>query len=316
MLKQFDKNDIDAIMNIWKHNNQMFQSFITTKYWAENYVSARDEFLKNKIFVYTEAARILAYIVVNSNHEIISIQVLPEIQREGIGKILVDNLKKENNELSVKVYEKNVNAMLFFKSMGFRKISDGINENSNERYYLLNWSKGETINSSFIYFDNSIKSDLIEKYDKKNKVHFYGIHTSAHSNNNNIFNINIENELEKKDNKIYIKDYVGIRNKINSIIKTENITIFFDCNNNYDFLYEVIKDVVKVKSAKLTIVMHKPFSVEGTKKEKIFKDIAQSFKDYNVVDVDYEQIGKDTNITFREAFDKRDEVLLKMVCEF
>ena len=34
----------------------------------------------------------------------------------------------------------------------------------------------------------------------------------------------------------------------------------------------------------------------------------------SVVDVDYEAIGQNLNVSFKDAFDKRDEELLKMVC--
>lgn len=312
MLKQFNKKDIDIIMKMWKDNNQKFQSFITNDYWINNYIKTRDEFLQNKIYVYTEAAKILAYIVVN-NSEILDIQVSPEIQREGIGKLLLEKLKRENDKLIVNIYEKNINAVLFFKSMGFKKIMDKIQEDVQEKINTMQWNKGETLNSSFIYFDNSISDEIIEKYDKLNKVQFYDIHTFT-KETNNVFNINISNGLQKKNGQVYIKDYIEVRNKLNSIIKNEDLIIYFDCNNDYSFLFDVIKDIVKIKGTNLTIIMHKPFSVEGGKKTKLYDEVKESFKDYNVVYVDYEQIGKDTNVTFKEAFDKRDEELVKMVC--
>lgn len=315
MLKQFDKNNIDIIMKIWKDNNQRFQNFINQDYWADQYIYARDSFLESNIFVYTENEKILAYVSNNPiNNEVLSIQVLPEIQREGIGTLLIENLKKSSSQLKTKVYEKNSIAIMFFNSMGFKKIDEELNEKNQEKYYILEWADGEDIDSSFIYFDNSIKNELIEKYDKENKVLFYDIHTFTETNNN-IYNVDISNGLEKRDGKFYIKDYVEVRNKLNSIIKTKNITIFFDCKNKYDFLYDVIKDIAKVKSVNLKIAMHKPFSAEGTKKEKMYEEVLQAFEGYELLDIDYEQLGQDENITFKEAFDKRDEVLLQNVCK-
>lgn len=311
LLKQFDKKDIDIIMKIWKDNNQKFQSFINSKYWIENYVKTRNEFLENKIYVYTESDKILAYIVINNNCEIIDIQVTPEIQREGIGTLLLEKVKKENDKLLVNVYEKNINGVLFFKSMGFKKIMDGIQEDIQEKTYIMQWTKGEALNSAFIYFDNSISDDIIEKYDKLNKIQFYDVHTFT-KETNSIFNIDISNELQKKNGQIYIKDYVGVRNKLNSIIKNENITIYFDCNNDYKYLDDVIKDIVKIKGIKLTIIMHKPFSVEGSKKSKLYNEVKKSFSEFDVIDVDYEQIGKDKNVTFKEAFDRRDEEMIRI----
>lgn len=314
MLKQFNKKDIDVIMKMWKDNNHKFQTFINNEYWINNYIKTRDDFLQNRIYVYTEAAKILAYIVVNNSSEILDIQVSPEIQREGIGKLLLEKLKRENDKLIVNVYEKNINAVLFFKSMGFKKIMDKFQEDVHEKMYTMQWNKGETLNSSFIYFDNSISDEIVEKYDKLNKVQFYDIHTFT-KETNNVFNIDISNGLQKKNGQVYIKDYLEVRNNLNSIIKNEDLTIYFDCNNDYSFLFDIIKDIVKIKGINLTIIMHKPFSIEGGKKTKLYEEVKNTFKEYNVLDVDYEQIGKDTNVTFKQAFEKRDEELVKMVCE-
>lgn len=256
----------------------------------------------------------MAYIVVKDNQQIIDIQVSPEIQREGIGKLLIEKLKRENEKLVVTVYEKNINAVLFFKSIGFKKIMDVIDENVNEKMYVMQWNKGESLNSSFIYFDNSISDEIIEKYDKLNKVQFYNIHTFT-KETNSVFNLDISNGLKKANGSMHVKDYIEVRNKLNSILKNKKIIIYFDCINDYSYLFDIIKDIVKIKGINLIIIMHKPFSIEGGKKSKLYENVKNSFEGYNVVDVDYEQIGKDVNITFKEAFDKRDEELVKMVCE-
>ena len=314
MLKQFDKKDIDILMKIWKDNNQMFQPFISDEYWANNYINFRDEFLADKIYVYTEATKILAFVALNQSDEIINIQVIPKIQREGIGKILIEKLKNENKNLIVRVYEKNNNAILFFKAMGFKKIDDFTDEAVNEKCYLLRWGEGQTTNTSFIYFNNSIKKELIEKYDIASKVHFYNIHTIK-KESDDAFNINIAENLEKKNNKKYIKDYINIRNKLSGLMKTEKVIIYFDCNEPYEYLYDVIKDIAKVRNTKLSIVMHKPFSVEGSKKLKIYETIKKEFEKYNFIEIDYEQIAKDLNISFKDAFDGRDEEMLKTICK-
>lgn len=314
MLKPFDKKDIDTIMKIWKDNNQRFQGFIDNQYWIDNYIKNKNSFMECNTYVYTESAEIKAFIVTDNEGKIINIQVKPEIQREGIGEILIQRAKQEHNSLNVEVFERNSNAILFFKAMGFRKETQNIDEDTQENVYLMNWTAGNESNSTFIYFDNSISNDLVNQYDKTSKVQFYNIHTFT-QDANNIVNINISNSLENKNGLTYISDYIDIRNKLGSIIKTNKTNIYFDCNNNYDYLYNVIKDVIKAKNTNLTIIMHKPFSVEGGKKTKLYENVKKNFEEFNVVDVDYESIGQNQNVTFKEAFDRRDEELLKMICE-
>ena len=109
MLKQFDKNDIDIIMKIWKDNNHRFQGFIDDNYWISNYSDVKNSFLTNKVYTYTESSRILAYVAFDEkNNELLNIQVMPEILREGIGKILIEKIKQSTNTMHVKIYEKNI----------------------------------------------------------------------------------------------------------------------------------------------------------------------------------------------------------------
>lgn len=314
MVKQSNKNDIDVIMKIWKDNNIRFQSFIENQYWIEKYVPTRDEFLKSKIYIYTEATETLAFIVIDYNGRILDIQVKPEIQREGIGEILVQKAKQDYNCLDARIFERNNNAILFFKAMGFKKSKEDIDDDTQEKYYNMEWNKGNISDSTFIYFDNSISDELINKYDQTSNVQFYNIHTFTNSSNS-IFNINISNSLEKKNGMVYISDYIDVRNKLNSIIKNKETIIFFDCNNSYEYLFNVIKDVAKVKNTNLNIIMHKPFSVEGGKKTKLYEDVIRNFEDYNVMDVDYEAIGQNLSVSFKDAFERRDEELLKAICK-
>ena len=313
MLKQFDKKNIDIIMKIWKDNNIMFQPFIANSFWADNYVKARDSFLNNNVCVYTEAAKILAFIASNENNEIINIQVLPEIQREGIGRLLVQNLKNHNSSLTAKVYEKNTVALIFFRAIGFKKIDENIDEDVNEKYYILKWENGGNTEKGFAYINSSIKEELIEKYNQQSNAHFYNIITE-NKDNKSVFDINISEFLQNINNRIYVKDYIGVRNRLNPIFKNDNVVLYFDCNEKYEFLYEVIKDIARVRNTKLSIVMHKPFSVEGTKKQRNYEFIKHAFEEFNFIEIDYEKIGENLNISFKDAFDSRDEEMLKTIC--
>lgn len=314
MLKQFDKNDIDIIMKIWKDNNHRFQGFIDDNYWISNYSDVKNSFLTNKVYTYTESSRILAYVAFDEkNNELLNIQVMPEILREGIGKILIEKIKQSTNTMHVKIYEKNINATLFFRAMGFIKKSEEIDDSTKEKVYTMQWNKGNELNKTFIYFDDSISNTIIEKYNKLNKLQFYNIHTFKEKSDN-IYIVNIEDELQFENGQCIIKDYITLRNKLNTVMKNNNIIIYFDCKNDYSYLFSIIKDIAKIKGTNLRIIMHKPFIVEGGKKAKLYENVKQEFSEYELIDIDYESIGENINITFKEAFDMRDEELLKTIC--
>ena len=129
MLREFKESDIDNIMKIWRDGNFRTHNFIPNKYFSDNYVRVQNEYLKKSdTWVYTENDEILAFISIMSDGYIGAIFIEPKIQREGIGTILINKAKTIYNRLYLNVYEKNVGATMFFKSMEFKKVKAGIDE--------------------------------------------------------------------------------------------------------------------------------------------------------------------------------------------
>lgn len=314
MLKKFDKKDIDIIMNIWKENTQKLHDFSNGSYWSDNYLNVKNMFLNNDIYVYTETNEILAYVVINNSSEILDIQVHFKNQREGIGKLLIKELQKNNDELLVNVGKKNNIGVLFFKANNFKKLESKYDEGTKQEVYYMKWKKEYNDMCNFIYFDSSIERNLVDLYGKNYNIQFYNINT-INKECTDGFSINLTDSIDEKNKTKYIKDYVRVRNEFNSIIKGNATKIYFDCNNNYNYLFEIIKDVVSVKKVPLTILMHKPLVVDGTKKIKLYEEIRNVFKGYNIIDVDYENISNNLNITFKQAFKMRNEEMLKMICK-
>lgn len=62
----------------------------------------------------------------------------------GIGAQLVTYVKQRYDSLSLKVYQKNVQAVMFYQREGFSIRSEGMDEDTGEREYTMSWeNKGE-----------------------------------------------------------------------------------------------------------------------------------------------------------------------------
>ena len=59
----------------------------------------------------------------------------------GIGKELLDDIKKEYSSLALSVYEKNKRAADFYIREGFCLDSEGIDQDTNEKEYTMIWKK-------------------------------------------------------------------------------------------------------------------------------------------------------------------------------
>ena len=71
--------------------------------------------------------------------------VKKEYQRQGIGRKLINFVKEKEkyDKLILHVYEKNINAILFYTELGFKNQKIQIDEKTNEKEYVMEWRKEE-----------------------------------------------------------------------------------------------------------------------------------------------------------------------------
>lgn len=242
-----------------------------------------------------------------------AIFIIPEIQREGIGTILINICKERYERLYLNVYEKNVGATLFFKAMGFKKIKSQIDEATSEKEYIMSWSKFDKERVSLIYFDNSFQEDLINKYVNDDILDLNCMQVYTEKQNPKVNNIDIRNLLTKTPNGMIIKDHIAIIAALSKAFKSNKCVLYINNANNYSMLEDILKDFVKVKKIKLLIVLQKPFLIEGIKKIKQLEILEEQYKMFPIYKCNYDQKGE--KLSFKDAFYKRDEECLKEIKE-
>ena len=144
MIRKIREEDLTNVMTLWVKGNFKANSFIEKDYWLEIYNQVKVDFLENfKTYVYVENEEILGFISIHDD-EIKAICVKEENKRNGIGTKLLnycrDNLK-ENEELYIKIFEKNMNGILFFSKLQFKNSKVQLNEQFNETEYVMTWKK-------------------------------------------------------------------------------------------------------------------------------------------------------------------------------
>lgn len=139
MIKKIKEEDLTNVMTLWVKGNFKANNFIDKDYWLEIYNNTKENFLKDyKTFVYKENDEILGFISIDDS-EIKAINVKDNQQRRGIGTKLV-NYCKENiseSEIIIKIFEKNMNAIIFFSNLEFKNIKIQLNEKFNEKEYVM-----------------------------------------------------------------------------------------------------------------------------------------------------------------------------------
>lgn len=100
MIRKFEKNDIELIMQIWENENIKSHKFIPKEYWEKNYNFVKEVLSNAEIYVYFIKETIVGFVGLNNNY-IEGIFVNTNNQAKGIGTSLsLDGFIADNNSSS------------------------------------------------------------------------------------------------------------------------------------------------------------------------------------------------------------------------
>lgn len=129
MIRKLKEEDITKVMTIWTKGNFKAHDFIEKDYWLENFNIVKNEYLMQaETYVYVEETEIKGFISILKSEYIGALFVKQDSLRKGIGRKLLNYCKERYDYLTLKVYEKNVNAILFYVAMNFKNKEIKIDE--------------------------------------------------------------------------------------------------------------------------------------------------------------------------------------------
>ena len=140
MIRVLEEKDVDIVAKIWLETNIKTHDFIISNYWKEHYEIIKDMFLQAEIYVYEIEKEIMGFIGLDKEY-IEGIFVLDQYQKRGIGKALLNHVKAKKEHLSLNVYQKNLNAILFYQREGFCVQYEDVDKNTGEKEYRMVWNR-------------------------------------------------------------------------------------------------------------------------------------------------------------------------------
>jgi putative acetyltransferase len=137
MIRVFEETDLDKIVQIWLDASIIAHDFIPSTYWKEKAEDMKNLYLPaSKTYVYQNDTVILGFISMVDNY-IAAIFVNPESQGQGIGKQLIEYIKRQHSLITLGVYSKNIRSIDFYKRQGFVITDEKIEENTGEFETLM-----------------------------------------------------------------------------------------------------------------------------------------------------------------------------------
>lgn len=140
MIREFKIDELETVMKIWLKTNITAHDFITEDYWHGNYELVKKMLPDATVFIYEEDNTIVGFIGLVENY-IAGIFIDVNSQSKGIGKALLDYIKKNYSDLSLQVYKKNLRAVKFYLKEDFVVSNEQTDENTGETEFVMNWKK-------------------------------------------------------------------------------------------------------------------------------------------------------------------------------
>lgn len=142
MIRKFETQDLDTVMQIWLHGNLDAHAFIPASFWKAHFEMVRDMLPQAELYVHENEAprQIDGFIGLTGNH-IEGIFVAKAARSKGIGKALLEYAKSRKPCLTLSVYQKNERAIAFYRREKFVVQSEGIDEDTNEAEIQMFWTR-------------------------------------------------------------------------------------------------------------------------------------------------------------------------------
>lgn len=138
MIRKFQKEDAEQVMQIWLSGNEDAHPFIPKAYWKSNFEMVQEQLLQADVFVYDVGGEIQGFIGIVDEY-IAGIFVDKKHRSLGIGKKLLDYVKLRYSSLSLNVYDKNDRAAAFYLREDFSVQSKELDEATGEVEYTMIW---------------------------------------------------------------------------------------------------------------------------------------------------------------------------------
>ena len=139
MIRKLQNVDINKVADIWLKTNLEAHDFIPGQYWTSNYEAVKKMLPQAEVYVYEDNKIIQGFVGVRDEY-IEGIFVSGKMQSYGIGKALLDYIKDKKARLQLNVYQKNVRAISFYQREGFTIQSEGLDEFTGEKEYVMEWN--------------------------------------------------------------------------------------------------------------------------------------------------------------------------------
>ena len=138
MVRRMRPAEIDAAADIWLETNIEAHSFVPERYWRDHFEVVKGLLAQAELYVFEGEAGIQGFLGLDADY---IAGLFVKSGARGGGKKLLDHVKSGRSRLTLRVYQKNVGAIRFYRREGFAVQGESVDESTGEPEYLMLWER-------------------------------------------------------------------------------------------------------------------------------------------------------------------------------
>lgn len=140
MVRKLQHSDLEQVMQIWLAGNREAHRFVPAEYWESNAPMVREQLLQSEVYVCEENGIVRGFAGLQGDY-LAGIFVEKSARSRGIGKQLLDYVKKMHATFHLHVFQENSRAVKFYQREGLVVADESRNEDTGNREYTMVWRR-------------------------------------------------------------------------------------------------------------------------------------------------------------------------------
>ncbi|AJE50199.1 MULTISPECIES: N-acetyltransferase [Paenibacillus] len=134
--------ELKELVAIWLDASVEAHHFIAPQYWKSQAAEMEYKYLPlAQNYVIIQDDHTIGGFVSMLDGYLAALFIRVDSQRKGYGKLLLDWVKKQHDEIQLKVYQSNTKAFNFYTKNGFTIQAESVDAETEEKEFVMIWTK-------------------------------------------------------------------------------------------------------------------------------------------------------------------------------
>ena len=138
MIRKFELRDLERVMQLWLEGNLDAHDFVPADYWTSNAPMVRKLLAQAELAVCELDGAVQGFAGMQGDY-LAGIFVDRDHRSTGIGKQLLDHIKKNHPAFTLNVYRRNRQAVAFYRREGLSVTAESVDRDTGETDYTMKW---------------------------------------------------------------------------------------------------------------------------------------------------------------------------------